>query len=486
MLSYLHVKNFALINELEIDFDKGLTVLSGETGAGKSIIIGSMNAISGSKLDKGIIRSGGEAYALIEMIFEISEAFAKELTERYDIIFDEEHSLLISRRFNESGRSVYRINSETTTSAVAKAIVEKLIDIHSQHDHQSLLRPNHHITLLDKYIGKDLVPPLKAQLRSLYETYRSHMKQINQDALDDEKRRREIDFLRFEIDEISEANIEVGEDTHLHTEYKVLSNRQKIIENLVGASNILEGDMENSVSSLFGHVMEKLSTVEQYDEEIEALMNEASQIEDLLRGLNRSIDSYHSGLEMDHNSLEEIEQRLHTINTLKSKYGESLADILGILDQKTKELDYLEHYNENIEKIKGEISQFESDIVNLCGDISAMRQSAAIHISKEIQEILAELNFADSQVEVEVKQVDGFDASGYDQVTILISTNKNEPVQALNKIASGGELSRVMLALKSVFAKQDGVETLVFDEIDSGISGRTAQRVAEKKWLLCP
>lgn len=227
MLSYLHVKNFALINELEIDFDKGLTVLSGETGAGKSIIIGSMNAISGSKLDKGIIRSGGEAYALIEMIFEISEAFAKELTERYDIIFDEEHSLLISRRFNESGRSVYRINSETTTSAVAKAIVEKLIDIHSQHDHQSLLRPNHHITLLDKYIGKDLVPPLKAQLRSLYETYRSHMKQINQDALDDEKRRREIDFLRFEIDEISEANIEVGEDTHLHTEYKVLSNRQK-------------------------------------------------------------------------------------------------------------------------------------------------------------------------------------------------------------------------------------------------------------------
>lgn len=478
MLSYLHVKNFALINELEIDFNEGLTVLTGETGAGKSIIIGSMNAIAGGKLDKGIIRKG-ENFALVEMIFEVEDAFVTYLKSQYDLLFDEEHSLVVSRRFNLSGRSVYRVNGETVTASIAKEISRHMIDIHSQHDHQSLLKANHHIVLLDRYIGED-VRTLKLELKKLYETYRSHMKHIKEDALDDDKRRREIDFLKFEINEIVNAELSPGEDKDLLNEYKVLSNRQKIVKNLSEASYLLETNPEGSVAELIGTVMADIGNVNQYDTSLDSIAKEAEQLDGLVRDLYRSIESYLADIEMDHQSLELIEQRLHIINTLKSKYGEDLQEILKLKEQKQEELDYLEHYDENIEKIKAEIALYQKKILDLCGDISVMRQSAAKHISVEIASVLSELNFPDSIVQVEVKQKEAFDASGYDQVTILLSTNKNEPVQALNKIASGGELSRVMLALKSVFASIDQVGTLVFDEIDTGISGRTAQKVGEK------
>lgn len=478
MLSYLHVKNFALIKEVEIDFEKGLTVLTGETGAGKSIIIGSMNALSGGKLDKGIIRQGAE-YALIEMIFEVDKAYADYLNTTYDVPFDEEHSLVVSRRFNASGRSVYRVNSETATSGLVKEISEHMIDIHSQHDHQSLLKQGHHIVLLDRYIG-DEISVLKERLGGLYNSYRDHMKKISEDALDDEKRRREMDFLRFEIDEIESAELNVGEDERLHKEYKVLSNRQKIVKNLSEASYMLENNPEGSITQMLGIILADIGTVSQYDVALEGIAQEAEQVDGLVRDLYRSIEQYLNGIEMDHQDLDAIEARLHLINTLKSKYGENVEDILKLLEEKRESLEYFEHYDENIERIKEEIQRQEQEILRLCGDISAMRQTAAGHISLEIQKILAELNFADSKVAVEVVQKDRFDASGYDSVTILISTNRNEKVQPLNKIASGGELSRVMLALKSVFADMDKVGTLVFDEIDTGISGRTAQKVAEK------
>lgn len=478
MLSYLHVKNFALINELEIEFNKGLTVLTGETGAGKSIIIGSMNAISGNKLDKGIIRSGTE-YALIEMIFEITDTLAKMLASKYEISFDEEHTLLISRKFNESGRSVYRINSEAVTASVVKEITEQLIDIHSQHDHQSLLKHGRHIYLLDQYIGRD-ISVMKEELKELYTTYKGYMKEIEKDALDDEHRRREMDFLKFEIDEIEGAELVIGEDEQLHHDYKLLSNQKKIVGALSDAVHLLERNPTGSINDMFSTITSGIASIKQYDDNVEDIYEEALQAEGIIRDLSRNIDGYLSAVEMDHKSIDDIEKRLHVINTLKSKYGDDLLSVLEVLNNKKEELYKLEHYDENIERIKGEIEHYEANILKLCGDISAMRQSAAKHISGEISMVLGELNFVDSKVEVEVKQADNFDATGYDQVTILISTNKNEPVQPLNKIASGGELSRVMLALKTVFAKQDSVGTMVFDEIDTGISGRTAQKVAEK------
>lgn len=478
MLSYLHVKNFALINELEIDFNKGLTVLTGETGAGKSIIIGSMNAISGNKLDKNIIRSG-EDFALVEMIFEIDALLAEQLKEQYDLLFDEEHSLLLSRRFNATGRSVYRVNSETVTATVMNEITEMLIDIHSQHDHQSLLRAGHHIDLLDQYIGKDL-EVLKSSLSELYGQYRQHMKQIKQDALDDDQRRREMDFLNFEIEEITLANLVDGEDVQLQHDFKLLSNQNKIVKVLSEAYQVIEESPQGSITDKLGSITSQITSVKQYDTALEELYEEAVQVEDLIRDLARDLNNYLDSIEMDHMSLDTIEKRLHVINSLKSKYGDSISDILESLKEKQESYEYLSHYEENIERIKKEVKAYEDKILTLCGDISAMRQSAALHIAKEITAVLEELNFNNCLVKVEVTQLDSFSANGFDQVTILISTNKNEPVKPLNQIASGGELSRVMLALKSVFANQDDIGTMVFDEIDTGISGRTAQKVAEK------
>lgn len=478
MLIYLHVKNFALINELEIDFRKGLTVLSGETGAGKSIIIGSMNAMLAGKLDKGIIRSGSE-YALIEMIFTVERDLVDYLESNYGVPFDEEHHLILSRKFSAGGRSVYRINGETATSTLVKEISEQMIDIHSQHDHQSLLKANQHITLLDHYIGEDIVS-LKAALKEKYTTYKTYMKQLQTDAMDDENRRREIDFLKFEINEIESANLEVGEDVSLGQEYKILSNRQKIIQSLSDVGFLLEGNPEGSVLELLGAALDNLSSVKQYDDAIDEITTETIQAESLIRDLSRSIESYHGSLEMDHKNLDDIEDRLHVINTLKSKFGEDIDEIIVLESTKRKKLEYLENYEENLETIKAEIKIFETDILEMCARISTIRKRYAIDISREIELVLTELNFTDARVDVSVVSSDKFDASGFDQVTILISTNKNEPVQPLNKIASGGELSRVMLALKSVFARQDKIGTLVFDEIDSGISGRTAQKVAEK------
>lgn len=478
MLSYLHVKNFALINELELDFNEGLTVLTGETGAGKSIIIGSMNAIAGGKLDKGIIRTGSD-FALIEMIFETDRPFIDHLQSHYELPFDEEHTLVVSRRFNLTGRSIYRVNGETVTLAIVKEIAHHMIDIHSQHDHQSLLKQPQHIILLDRYIGSD-IEVLKTELKGLYEAYRANMKQIKEDVLDEDQRRREMDFLRFEIEEINFAELVPGEDVELHNEYKILSNSQKIVKSLSEASFLLEENPEGNILEMMGLILSNINSVKQYDHNLLEIATEAQQIEGLLYEFHRHMEHYVSEIEMDHQNLEVIEARLHIINTLKSKYGEDLQEIIKLSDTKLDELEYLEHYAENIERIKSEIDVYKKQILELCGDISAMRQTAAKHISAEIHHVLTELNFVDCVVEVEVVQRDEFDASGFDRVTILISTNKNEPVQPLNHIASGGELSRVMLALKSVFAEMDQVGTLVFDEIDTGISGRTAQKVAEK------
>lgn len=478
MLIYLHVKNFALIKELEINFKNGLTVLSGETGAGKSIIIGSMNAISGEKLDRGIIRSG-EEYALIEMIFVMSRLFLKYLLKTYDIPYDESNELIVSRRYNNSGRSVYRVNGQTVTKQIIQEISDRTIDIHSQREHQSLLNSKNHIELLDQYT-KNATEEIKKSLSKHYITYKSYMKQIKENNSDREGRRREIDFLKYEINEIESANILHGEDKQLQGEYKLLSNRKNIVENLGRTEALLASSEQGNIQELLSHILTAIIPIRDLDDGIEDIVKEVEQIDVLSSDLVRNIEHYLSEFDSDNQKLNQIQERIHVLNSLKVKYGNTIEDILIVLKEKKEKVQSLVYYDENIDRIKGAIVQCEKEILEECGALSIIRQKAAKRIGKDLEVVLAELNFVDSQVKIDVKRKDYFNQNGYDDVTILISTNKNEPVKPLNSIASGGELSRVMLAVKTVFAELDQIGTLVFDEIDSGISGRTAQMVGEK------
>ena len=478
MLLYLHVRNFALIHELEIEFDQGLSVLSGETGAGKSILIGSMNAISGKKLDTSIIRRGQD-HALVEMQFELEETTLKRFKEAYGIAIADDHTVILSRKYNQSGRSIYRANGMTVTATAMREIFDTAIDIHSQHEHQSLLNPKAHMDLLDQYIGEEVVS-LKASLSSLYAKYRSYTKKLNEDHLNDEQRRREIDFLKFELQEIDEANLEIGEDQQLQLDYQRLFNKKKIEQVIDQVDYVSRSSSENNISDQLAVIIQGLTSISDLDKGLKDLLDEASQLESMFYDFHRSVDGYKEDLDEEEEDLEAITERIHVLNTLKQKYGDTVALILESRAAKQEALDDLMNYEVNIIRIKADIEAFKVELKKLCKKLSKLRKKAAVGIAREIEAVLEQLNFNNNEVEVQVVSDGPITANGYDAVTIRMSTNKNEPVQALNKIASGGELSRVMLALKSVFAEMDQLDTLVFDEIDTGISGRTAQKVAEK------
>lgn len=478
MLTYLHVKNFALINELEIEFGRGLSVLTGETGAGKSILIGSMNAISGSKLDKSIIRRG-QKFALVEMQFELTEDYMQRLATDYGIEKTEDCSVILSRKYNVTGRSIYRANGVAITGQVMSDIFDNAIDIHSQHEHQSLLNTKAHRQLLDQYIGSE-ISGLKSALKEVFALYKSYLKQLNEDHLNDEHRLREIDFLKFEINEIELAHLSRGEDEQLQSEYKLMANKKKIEAALSQLDYLAQSSSESNVADLLSSMSESMAKVRQLDPSLEELAIEIEQIESMIHDLCRELDHYRDDMENDGDNLDELSERIHVLNSLKQKYGDSIDDIIEALQEKQIKLDELINYEANIKKIKKDIARFEGEINSYCEQLTEHRQKAALKIAAEIEGVLKDLNFNNNQVVVALEPLDQFSASGKDKVSILISTNKNEPVQALTKIASGGELSRVMLALKSVFAEMDQLDTLVFDEIDTGISGRTAQMVAEK------
>ncbi len=478
MLTYLHVKNFALINELEIEFNQGLSVLTGETGAGKSILIGSMNAISGSKLDKTVIRRGQE-FALVEMQFELTETYMNLLSKEYGIDKTDDCSVILSRKYNVSGRSIYRANGVAVTGQVMRAVFDHAIDIHSQHEHQSLLSTKAHRQLLDQYIGGE-ISNLKSSLKKVYSLYKDYLKQLNEDHLDDEHRIREIDFLKFEINEIESANLMIGEDEQLQSDYKLLANSKKIEVALGQVDLIVKSSSEANVSDMLSSMTAELTNVRQLAPELDGLAAEIEQIESMIHDFGRELDQYRDSLDSNNSSLDAVSERIHVLNSLKQKYGNSINDIMDALQDKQTKLEELINYEANIKQIKNDIKTYEKKIYGYCQSLTKKRKKAALRIASEIEGVLEDLNFNNNRVEVAVEPLEFFTSNGMDKVSILISTNKNEPVQPLTKIASGGELSRVMLALKSVFAEMDQLDTLVFDEIDTGISGRTAQMVAEK------
>lgn len=475
MLQSLHVKNLALIDEAEVEFEEGLNILSGETGAGKSIVLGSVNLALGSRYSKEIIREGAD-YGLVELVFRIQDEKQLKKLEELDI-YPEGQEIILSRRLME-GRSISRINGETVTAGLLKRVSEILIDIHGQHEHQSLLYEKNHLAILDAF-SKDALANIKEQVKETYKEYKELKQKLKEAALDETQRKKEIDFLGFEIAQIMEAQLAKGEDEALEEVYKRMANSKKITWNLEETHRYLSS-MPDSASELFGRSIRCMAELVSYDTKAEALYEQLMEVDTLLNDFNRELADYQKESEFSEEEFYKTETRLNEINRLKTKYGNTVEEILAYCDEKKQRLEVLEHYEVYLSELQQDTEAKEQELTKLCDRLSKIRKDYAKKLSEEIIKGLKDLNFLDIQFEIAFEHLKQATENGSDSVEFLISMNPGEPLRALKDIASGGELSRIMLAIKSVLADKDEIETLIFDEIDVGISGRTAQKVSEK------
>ncbi len=476
MLLNLHVKNLALIEESEVTFGPGLNILSGETGAGKSIIIGSVNLALGGKVSKSMLRENAE-FALVELIFSVEQEAQAETLRAMDI-FPENGEIIMSRKIYASGRSVSRINSETVSASLMRKVASVLIDIHGQHEHESLLAKRNHMKYLDDF-AKRALEEKKAALAAVYEEYTTCRKKLEEASLDAEQQARELSFLQYEIDEIDQADLKIGEDEELEADYRKLFNGRKIMEAIAECQELCSEGSENA-SDQIGRAVHALRTVAQFDEPLEGLSAQIEEIENLISDFNRELSGYVSELNFSEETFQQIEDRLNLINHLKSKYGKTIVRILEERQAKEEKLDQLQHYEEYRLQLQENLKKAEERLAQLCQEVTDIRMEYAKSLAEQTRDALKDLNFLDVRFEMEFSRLDHYTSNGWDETRFLISTNPGEPLKPLDAVASGGELSRIMLALKTVLAEHDEIETLIFDEIDSGISGRTAQMVAEK------
>lgn len=479
MLQNLHVKNLALIDETEVEFTNGLNILSGETGAGKSIIIGSINLALGEKVSKEMLRDNGET-AFVELIFHVENENTIAKLKALDV--DPEDGTVILSRKITSGRAVGRVNGEAVSVSRMKEIASLLIDIHGQHEHQSLLSKRKHLEILDAY-AKDAIGDKKGKTAEAYRRYRSLKDEWEHSNVDAEERKRELSFLEYEVKEIEDAQLHNGEDEELEQQYRRFSNGKKIMEGVNGAYAVTGGEMENA-SEMIGRAVRELSAVSSYDEAVAGLEGQLAEIDNLLSDFNHEISSYISDADFDEKAFYQIEKRLDLINHLKSKYGNTITEILNEYDEKQKRIQVLSDYDSYLADMERELTKSKEELEQFCSELSEIRKKEAVKLTKAIRKALLDLNFLDVTFEMKFDRTEDYTASGYDAPEFLISTNPGEPVKPLGKVVSGGELSRIMLGIKTVMAETDEIESLIFDEIDSGISGRTAQMVSEKMNLL--
>lgn len=476
MLINLHVKNLALIKEVDVDFSNGLIVLTGETGAGKSLLLGSVNIALGNKVSKDIIRNG-EDFALVELTF-LTKKEQADFIRNMDIFVDDDNIITVSRKITES-RSVSKINGETVNVKTLKTIMEMLIDIHGQHDHQSLLYPTKHLEILDKF-AKDKIEHKLADLKELNNNYKKLKQKLDEYSMDEAQRAREIEFAKFEVDEIEQANLKENEDVDLETTYKKMAGAKDVAVELSSIYQLISYENENGVGSQINRAISLINSVKSDDEKITQFKECLYDIDSMCKDLDSDIVDYTESLEFDSNYINEIENRLNTINHLKIKYGNSIEKILEYQNEKQNYLDELINYEEEINNIKSEIDSIYLDMENISLDISEERKKAALVLQEQVTKSLIDLNFMAVNFEISIERSNTITDNGFDNVNFMISTNPGEPVRLLNKVASGGELSRIMLAIKSILASEDEIDTLIFDEIDTGISGKTATMVAEK------
>lgn len=474
MLLELHVKNLALIEKADVEFGEGLNILTGETGAGKSIIIGSVTMALGGKAPKGSIRPGAD-YAYIELVFSVTGEEKRKALRELDVEPTEDGLVIISRKLT-SARSISRINDETVTMARLSQITGLLLDIHGQHEHQSLLYKSKHLEILDAYV-KAATQPVKQTIADRYRIYRSLEEKLRGFDLDAESRIREADFLRFEIEEIEASALKEGEEEELTSVYRRYSHSRRIAECLGAAYEAVEGEW-------LARALKEVEQASEYDESLGGVRDQLYDADSILRDAGREMSSYLDSMEMDEETFRKTEERLDLIHNLQAKYGPAVETIFQKLEQKKKRLGELEDYDAHKKRMEQELEECRNGLEKLCTQLTGIRKKASRTLVKKIRQGLVDLNFLDVEFDMEFEKLDHFTPSGWDGAQFLISTNPGQPMRPLKDVASGGELSRIMLAIKTVLADSDDIPTLIFDEIDTGISGRTAQKVSEKLMLI--
>ena len=470
MLLNLQVKNLALIEKAEVSFSEGLNILTGETGAGKSIIIGSVNMALGGKTSRDMIRQGAD-YAYVELVFSVDDPVKRKRLEELDLDLPEDGTIIISKKIMPT-RSLSKINDETVTTGRLKEITSLLIDIHGQHEHQSLLYKSKHLQILDAY-ARSQTQPLKEKISVNYHQYQEVLKALEEMNQDQESRLREADFLRYEIEELENADLKEGEEEGLTSSYRRLSHAQKIMEYLSSAYQAIDGEQ-------IGRALYDVTQAAEYDETVAGIRDQLFDAESILSDVVRDISGYMDQFSFDEEAFVQMEKRLDLIHNFQAKYGSTVREIMEKLEEKRKRLDDLEHFDLIKAQKEKEREKTEEKLEQLCTELSKVRQSAAKILTEKIRRGLEDLNFIDVAFEMEFRRLEQYTASGFDEAEFMISTNPGMPVRPLGMVASGGELSRIMLAIKAVLADTDDIPTLIFDEIDTGISGRTAQKVSEK------
>lgn len=479
MLCQLSIENIALIDKLELELKNGLNILSGETGAGKSIIIDSLNFVLGERADKSLIRFGTDK-ASVEAVFE--DYLTPSIKDCLDDLgIEAEDVLILRRKMSADGKNECRINGRISTLSALKSLTELLVDIHGQHEHQSLLKSTNHIKLLDK-LGEKKIATVKGEVEKNFDDYTSLKKEFLRFGNADE-RERKLDILSFQIDEIEKADVKDGEEDELLSARKRIRNMEKIISALEGAKNLLDGYDSQSVSASIKNANSLLNTISSYDENIVPIADRLDSCKVEITDISETLSDMLQKLDFDSRSAEQIEERLEVVRTILRKYGGSYESLQKFYEEATKEAQTLSNATERVERLETEIKVAAEKLLASAKELSQERRKIADKFEKDITKELCDLGMGGSTFKVEIDTTDDVEqisANGADSVEFMISPNVGEPLKPLAKIISGGEMSRFMLAFKNILAGVDDIGTMVFDEIDTGISGNISQVVSEK------
>lgn len=478
MLIQLNIKNFALIEEIKVEFAEGFNILSGETGAGKSILIDAIDYVLGGKFSKSLIRTGEEK-TFVEAVFSIDNELVKRELDELDIEYED--IIIISREYTLSGKSIIKVNGRSLIIAQLKKIREKILDIHGQHQNQTLLDRQSHIIYLDNFIGDKIKEPLKkfSELKERLSEIKSKILKIN----GNEDREKLIDYTKFQIDDITKGNLRVGEEEELKEEFNYLSNAEKINNSLKVSCELLNYREDgNSVVESLSKVISELSSVEKNSQiigEKKAIIEEAYyNIEEV----SRELRDIQEDTVYDENKLEKINGRIYEINGYKKKYGNTIEEVIEYLNKLKENYNELVNASEILKELEEEENKVLSEMKKIGNTLHEIRKEFSEKLKSSLLKELSYVGLEKSTMEIQVKLCENYNERGFDEVCFLISTNTGEPVKPLEKVLSGGELSRIMLAFKCVFADKDGISTLIFDEIDTGVSGAVAQRIGEKMY----
>ncbi|VEE82881.1 putative DNA repair protein RecN [Streptococcus milleri] len=475
MLLEISIKNFAIIEEVSLNFEQGMTVLTGETGAGKSIIIDAMNMMLGSRATTDVIRHGAPK-AEIEGLFAIEQSKALvEIFEQQGLDMTDE--LIIRREIFQNGRSISRINGQMVNLSVLRSVGQHLVDIHGQHDQEELMRSQLHIAMLDEF-GDEVFFKLKADYQQTFDQYRQLRKQVITIQKNQEENKARIDMLEYQIAEIEAANLRAGEDLALNQERDKLLNHKQIADTLTNAYAMLDNEEFSSVSNIRA-AMNDMEAIEEYDVTYKEIATSLSESYYVLEDATKRLEDILDNMDFDGDRLLEVERRLDLIYSITRKYGGHVDDVLAYLEQISKEYALLTGKNLSSNDLEQELRKLEKDLVSLAGRLSQGRHELAQQLEAEIQQELKDLYMEKANFRVQFTK-GKFSREGNEHVEFYISTNPGEDYKPLVKIASGGELSRLMLAIKSAFSRKEGKTSIVFDEVDTGVSGRVAQAIAQK------